>query len=308
MSERSLIDWLRDRITPTGFALVGPGDDAAVLAQAGDGRVVVTADAFLEGTHFQPDDPPRKIGHKVIAASVSDIAAMGCVPTASLATVGVGRSRDDAFVRKLAEGMITSAERYGAPITGGDLTSWDEPLCISVTVLGRVAGAEPVLRSGAKPGDAIFITGTLGGSLLGRHLEAEPRIAEGLFLSREVRAHAMIDVSDGLSTDLGHIARESGAGAVVRAAAIPISDAAREFEKQDGRPALEHALHDGEDFELLFTVPADAAARLRDTWPFDTPLAEIGEITERDVLLERPDGSRVPLAPQGFEHEWRRST
>jgi len=307
VSERSLIDWLRDRINPTGFAIVGPGDDAAVLAQAGDGRVVVTTDAFLEGTHFQSDDPPEAIGHKVIAASVSDIAAMGCVPTASLATVGVGRSRDDTFVRKLAESMISAAERYGAPITGGDLTSWDEPLCISVTVLGRVAEPEPVLRSGARPGHVLFVTGALGGSALGRHLTAEPRILAGLFLNGEAGASAMIDISDGLSTDLHHIARESRVGAVVREADIPLSEAAHEAAAADGRTALEHALDDGEDFELLVAIPPENVGRLRESWTFDLPITEIGEITDADVLLERLDGSRLPLQPRGYEHEWRRN-
>ena len=304
MSEASLIDWLRRRISPTGIVLVGPGDDAAVLAPAGDGRVVVTTDAFLEGTHFSPDDPPAGVGRKVIAASVSDIAAMGCIPTASFVTLGLSRSRGDAFVRTLGEHMITAAERFGAPITGGDVTSWDGPCCVSVTVLGRTAGCEPVLRSGAKPGDLIFVTGALGGSALGRHLEAEPRLSEGMFLAREAKANAMIDVSDGLSTDLGHIARESGVGAVIRETAVPVSDAARTLEKQDGRPALEHALHDGEDFELLVVVPAASAGPLRDAWPFATPVTEIGEITDKNVVIEHANGSRTTLEPQGYEHTW----
>jgi thiamine-monophosphate kinase len=304
MSERSLIDWLRSRICPTGIVQVGPGDDAAVLAPAGDGRVVVTTDAFLEGTHFAADDPPDGIGHKVIAASVSDIAAMGCIPTASFVTLGLCRARDDAFVRELGEYMITAAERYGAPITGGDVTSWDQPCCISVTVLGRPAACDPVLRSGAKPGDLIFVTGSLGGSMMGRHLTAQPRIAEGLFLAEEAQASAMIDVSDGVSTDLGHIARESGVGAVIRDTDIPVSDAARQLEQKDGRPALGHALHDGEDFELLCTVPPDKASHVRELWPFETPITEIGEITGANVLIEHADGSRSTLKPQGYEHTW----
>lgn len=306
MSERSLIDWLRHRISPTGIVQVGPGDDAAVLAPSGDGRVVVTTDAFLEGTHFATDDPPAGIGHKVIAASVSDIAAMGCKPTASFVTLGLCRARDDAFVRELGEHMIAAAERYGAPITGGDVTSWDEPCCISVTVLGRAAGCDPVLRSGAKPGDLIFVTGSLGGSVLGRHLRAEPRIAEGMYLAIQAKTSAMIDVSDGLSTDLGHIARESGVGAVIREAAIPVSDAARELEQKDGRPALEHALHDGEDFELLCTVAPGNAGQLRELWPFETTITEIGEVTGEDVLIEHADGSRTTLEPRGYEHTWHR--
>lgn len=304
MSEGSLIDWLRGRISPTDIVQVGPGDDAAVLAPDGDGRIVVTTDAFLEGTHFAPDDPPAGIGHKVIAASVSDIAAMGCIPTACFVTLGLCRARGDAFVRELGEHMIAAAERYGAPITGGDLTSWDEPCCVSVTVLGRTAGCDPVLRSGAKPGDLIFVTGSLGGSALGRHLSPEPRIAEGTHIAGKAHASAMIDVSDGLSTDLGHIARESGVGAVIRETAIPLSDAARELEQEHGRTALEHALHDGEDFELLCTVPPGNANQLRELWPFATPITEIGEVTSANVLIEHADHSRTTLEPQGYEHSW----
>lgn len=308
MSEGALIDWLRRRINPADNVLLGPGDDAAVLAADEDGRVVVTADAFLEGTHFAPEDEPARIGHKVIAASVSDIAAMGCEPAASFVTLGMSRSRGEAFVRGLGEAMIAAAEKYGAPIAGGDVTSWDAPICVSVTVLGRTGGHEPALRSGAQPGDRLFVTGALGGSLLGKHLDAEPRVREALFLNREIGVSAMIDVSDGLSTDLNHIANESGAGAVVREAAIPISDAARELASQDGRPAIEHALDDGEDFELLFTAGPENAERLRGSWPFDVPVTEIGEITGGDVVIERADGSRVTLAPRGYEHKWRRTT
>lgn len=303
MGEKTFIDWLRGRIRLGPNVPVGPGDDAAVIRP--DGEVVVTADAFLEGTHFPADAPPARIGHKVIAASVSDVAAMGCFPVASFVTVGFSRARDEAFVRELGEAMIAAAEKYGAPIAGGDVTSWDQPLAVSVTVLGETRGLRPVLRSGARPGDRIFVTGSLGGSLSGRHLDAEPRVREGIFLNREAGASAMIDISDGLSADLSHVARESGVGAVVREAAIPVSEAARVLEKEDGRAALRHALDDGEDFELLFTVAPDRAEWLRGSWSFDLALTEIGEITEEGVFIERPDGVREKLEPRGYEHRWR---
>jgi len=303
VGEKTFIDWLRGRIRLGPNVPVGPGDDAAVIRP--DGEVVVTADAFLEGTHFPADAPPARIGHKVIAASVSDVAAMGCFPVASFVTVGFSRARDEAFVRELGEAMIAAAEKYGAPIAGGDVTSWDQPLAVSVTVLGETRGLRPVLRSGARPGDRIFVTGSLGGSLSGRHLDAEPRVREGIFLNREAGASAMIDISDGLSADLSHVARESGVGAVVREAAIPVSEAARVLEKEDGRAALRHALDDGEDFELLFTVAPDRAEWLRGSWSFDLALTEIGEITEEGVFIERPDGVREKLEPRGYEHRWR---
>jgi thiamine-monophosphate kinase len=302
MAETDLIRWLRERIALPGHVDVGPGDDAAVCRV--DGRAVVTADAFLEGTHFSADDDPAHIGHKVIAASISDIAAMGCHPAQSFVTAGLSRTAQPAFVRAFTEALIDAAERYGAPVMGGDVTSWDAPLAVSVTVIGETRGLEPVLRSGAKDGDLIFVTGQLGGSLLGRHLAAEPRVEAGLFLNREIRIHAMIDLSDGLSTDLGHIAEESGVGAVVREADIPISDAARQAEGNDGVSALRHTLDDGEDFELLFTLPKDRAGQLRDRWPFDLRLTEIGAIGGDGVWLQRADGSREKLEPHGYEHRW----
>ncbi len=170
MSERPLIEWLRQRIRPAPHVPVGPGDDAAVLLlatvpepqclAAGPQKIVVTADAFLEGTHFLPNDEPARIGHKVIAASVSDIAAMGCYPLASFVTVGINKTSNDKFVHELAEAMIAAAEKYEAPVAGGDVTAWAGPLAVSVTVVGETRGLSPVLRSGASAGDRIFVTGS----------------------------------------------------------------------------------------------------------------------------------------------------
>jgi len=302
VSERALIDWLRRRIGSSERVAVGPGDDAAVLGPV-EGRPVVTVDAFLEGVHFTADAAPEAVGHKAIAAGVSDIAAMGCRPVASFVTVTLSRSCDEPCVKQLGEALIAAGETYGAPLAGGDVTSWASPLAVSVTVIGETGGLEPVLRSGARPGDRLFVTGELGGSRLGRHLHAEPRVDAGVFLNRH-GVTAMIDLSDGLSTDLGHLARESAVGAVVREAAIPVSDDARRLAERDGVPALRHALDDGEDFELLFTLPPDEAGRLREAWPFELPLTEIGEIREGEVLLELADGSQVSLAPHGYEHRW----
>lgn len=305
MSETNLIAWLRRRIRQSAAVEVGPGDDAAVICLQPGSRAVVTTDAFLEGTHFAVADPAARVGHKVIAASVSDIAAMGCYPVASFVTVGLSRSRGNDFVMELAESMIAAAEHFAAPIAGGDVTSWDGGLSVTVTVLGETRGLEPVLRSGAKAGDALFVTGELGGSLLGRHLDAVPRIAEGVFLNTEIGVHAMMDISDGLSTDLHHLAEESGIGSVVRADAVPVSDAAREMAAADGRSPLDHALNDGEDFELLFTVPPDRADDLRSRWPFDVRLTQIGVVGGSDVLIEQPGGRREPLTRKGYEHRWK---
>jgi len=304
MSEHELVAWLRRRIRTAKFVEVGPGDDAAVLVPDPGSRIIVTVDAFTEGSHFPPGSPPAGIGHKVIAASVSDIAAMGCRPSCCFVALVLNEASGEEFVRELGEAMIAAAEKYGAPLAGGDVTSGLSPLAVSVTVVGETRGLDPVLRSGARAGDRIFVTGSLGGSLLGRHFEAEPRVEQGLFLNRDVGVTAMIDVSDGLSTDLNHIAGESGVGAVIVETAIPVSGDAREMERRDGTPAVRHALEDGEDFELLFTVPAERAALLRESWPFDLPLTEIGEMGGDRVLLERTNGTRRPLEPRGYQHTW----
>lgn len=305
MGERALIDWLRRRISPNPAVVIGPGDDAALLARRGD--IAVTADAFLEGTHFPHGADPAKVGHKVIAASVSDIAAMGCRPLASFVTVGLPQGTSETAVQALAEAMVAAAEKYGAPIAGGDVTSWNGPLSLSVTVLGDTENFAPARRSGAKPGDHILVTGELGGSLLGRHFEAPPRVQEGLFLNRQAGVHSMIDISDGLATDLGHLAEESGVGAVIRETAVPVAAAAAELSRSDGVPPLDHALNDGEDFELLCTAPPATARAAFARWNFELPLTEIGEIIEgHAVLIERRDGTREPLEPGGYEHHWQK--
>jgi len=165
-------------------------------------------------------------------------------------------------------------------------------------------GAEPVLRRGARVGDAVLVTGELGGSLLGRHLEFTPRLPEGEWLGGRGCVHAMVDVSDGLATDLGHIIRESGCGAVVAAEQVPVSPAARRLAKRTGRSALEHALVDGEDYELCLTVAQEDVADLVDGWPFATPVTVVGRIVERGYWLERADGRRERLELAGYEHHF----
>jgi thiamine-monophosphate kinase len=200
--------------------------------------------------------------------------------------------------------MADAAEKYACPIVGGDITSWKQPLTIGTAVVGRPAGVIPVRRSGAKPGDLLFVTGELGGSLLGRHLVFTPRVAEARQLAALVTLHAMIDLSDGLSTDLGHIVRESGVAAEVNADAVPISADAVKLSQADGRPALDHALNDGEDFELLMAVePVDAQDLLKQNPLKTARLTCIGRITEGSgATLIEPSGERRPLVPKGYEH------
>jgi thiamine-monophosphate kinase len=196
-------------------------------------------------------------------------------------------------------GASRLAGRHGAGVVGGD-TARGPALELHVFGVGRVPRGKAVLRSGARPGDRLFVTGSLGGSLGGRHLAFEPRLKEGAWLRAGGWARAMIDLSDGLATDLHHMAEESGVGAVVYGDRVPVSPAAR---ARDGhRPALDHALCDGEDFELLFAVPPRKANALRKAWPFRTRLAEIGVVVRGAHVSLEQSGRRIPLRSRGYDH------
>jgi thiamine-monophosphate kinase len=229
---------------------------------------------------------------------------MAAEPVAAVAWVALPDGRDMAFAEALSAGLLECAERFACPLVGGDVTSWGGGLAIGTSVVARAAGTEPVRRRGARPGDVLLVTGRLGGSVLGRHLAFVPRVAEARRLAALVPIHAMIDLSDGLSTDLGHVLCESGAGAEVDAAAVPVSPDAERLAGRDGRSPLDHALSDGEDFELLLAVGPDDAARLAREQPLgDVPLTAVGRVVEGEgAVLVEADGSRRPLAPSGYEH------
>ena len=300
-AEFAFIDWLRQRTPACGGVLVGPGDDTAVLAWDAPQPCLVTTDMLLEGSCFRlVEAGPRRVGRKAMAVNLSDIAAMAGEPAAAVVSVGLPRQGGRALAEELYQGLREVGDAFHTPIVGGDTNSWDGPLVISVTLLGRVVGGRAVCRNGAQPGDWIMVTGPLGGSILGKHLDFTPRIPEALHLHRAVNLHAMIDVSDGLAADLHHICRESGCGAVLRAKAIPITEDARRM--NDDRSPLEHALGDGEDFELVFAVSPDEGRKLLETQPVPgIELFHIGEFVERGLWLEEA-GQRRPLEPKGYVH------
>lgn len=299
--EFAYIDWLRRRTPAAASVLVGPGDDTAVLRPPGR-PLLVTTDMLLEGSCFRlAEAGPRRVGRKAIAVNLSDIAAMAGVPTGAVVSVGLPRLGGRDLAEELYLGMREVADAFGVPLVGGDTNSWDGPLSISVTVLGEATERGPVLRSGARVGDWVMVTGPLGGSILGHHLDFTPRVREALALHQAVDLHAMIDLSDGLARDLHHICEESHCGAVLLAEAIPITDAARELAARDGRSPIDHALSDGEDFELVFTVPpVDGERLIREPVPGVT-LWRIGKIVPDGYWLARGD-AREPLAPRGYEH------
>src|SRR5438034_11711452 len=244
MGEFAYIDWLRRRTPSDPRVPIGPGDDAAALRLTPGLPCLVTTDMLLEGSCFRlAEAGPRRVGRKAMAVNLSDIAAMAGKPVAAVVSVGLPRSGGREIAEELYAGLREVADAFDTALVGGDTNSWDGPLAISVTVIGEATGRGPVRRSGARPGDWIFITGPLGGSIRGHHLDFTPRVREALQLHAAVELHAMIDISDGLAADLAHICEESRCGAVLRADAIPIADAARAM--AEAQPPLDHALCDG---------------------------------------------------------------
>jgi thiamine-monophosphate kinase len=304
--ERELISWLRERLPPHPLLRLGLGDDAAVLRLADVDECVLTVDLLTDQVDFNLSevDPPR-VGRKALAANLSDLAAMAAKPLAGVVALALPRQGAMELAVALYEGMLPLAKRYDLAIAGGDTNTWDGPLAISITLLGAVTSRGPLRRDGAKPGDRILVTGSFGGSILGRHLDFEPRVREALELHARYDLHAGIDVSDGLSLDLAHILEESRCGAVIDTAAVPIAADARRLAERlaDGSTPLDHALSDGEDFELILAVPADEARRMLQEQPIAVPLSDIGEfVAERGLWQIDQSGVRRPLASRGWQH------
>jgi thiamine-monophosphate kinase len=303
--ESELIAWLRQRLPRHARLAVGLGDDAAIV-RSGDTGTVVTVDMLTEGVDFElAKDSPRCVGRKALAVNLSDLAAMAARPLAAVVALALPRAGGLALAKELYEGLIPLAESHDLAIAGGDTNSWDGPLVISVTLLGEVTRQGPLLRSGALPGDAIVVTGEFGGSILGRQFDFEPRVREALALAERYPLHAGIDVSDGLSLDLSRLAVESGCGAELDLAQVPVAPAAFELSGRlsDGSTPLDHALADGEDFELVLAMPGDAAEKLTREQPLDCRCTRIGQFIEQRGLWTRDAaGTLVPLAARGYEH------
>jgi thiamine-monophosphate kinase len=292
--EFDFIEWIKTQIPPDPRVAVGIGDDLAALRwEAGD-LLLVGVDQVLDGVHFDSSvHAPRDIGRKVMNRNLSDCAAMACRPAAAVATVALPRDRDIAFARELFTGMNAAARQFGCTLIGGDTASWSGKLALTVTILARADGIEPVTRAGAAPGDLISVTGPLGGSILGRHMSFAPKVELARKIASLQPIHAMIDLSDGLSRDLGHICRASNVGAVIHAGKIPIHDDAQELFRRDRISPLEHALHDGEDYELLIVHPQ----------PIDLEgISTIGHIVPGAGLQIEVNGEARPLEARGWEH------
>ena len=303
--ERDFLRRLLPRLPGHKRLLLGPGDDAALLALARDNACVVTTDMLMDGIDFELGKCDVKlVGRKSLAVNLSDLAAMAARPVGAVISLALPRSGGEALALELYEGLIPLAEEFETAIAGGDTNSWAGPLVISITAIGEVASGKEWRRSGARPGDEILVTGSFGGSILGKHFDFTPRVREALFLSERYEIHAAMDVSDGLSLDLSRLCEASGCGALLDLQQVPISPAAIELESRDGRPALEHALGDGEDFELILAVVPAIAEELLAKQPLGVPLTRIGRfVKEAGLWQNAPDGTLLPLAPRGYEHQ-----
>jgi thiamine-monophosphate kinase len=329
--EFEFIRALRER-APASPSVTGIGDDAAVVQVAPGKETVITTDLLVEDVDFRRTTiPPYLLGHKALTVSLSDIAAMGARPRWSLISLGVPSDvwQTD-FTDRLYSGLFELANRYDVQLIGGDTSRTEEKIVIDSIVLGECSAGQAVKRSGARPGDQIFVTGSLGGAAAGlrlvergahlaeqniddedsqkldhvllRHLRPEPRVGWGIVLGDEKLATAMIDISDGLSSDLNHLCSASNVGALIDSALLPIDSQVVELCGRRALDPLQLALHGGEDFELLFTVRPGDVARLPRRVD-GTPITRIGEINSLDQGVNISERSRIwELHPGGWKH------
>jgi thiamine-monophosphate kinase len=307
--EQQFVDWLQANLPASRHLRIGVGDDAAVLAWTAGRDMVVTTDAVTDQVDFVLSEvEPALVGRKALGVNLSDLAAMAAEPVAAVVSLVLprhGSGKRDALqlATELYRGMLPLAEEFDLAIAGGDTNTWDGPLAISVTAIGQTTPRGPLLRSGARPGDQVLVTGRLGGSILRRHLTVEPRIREALLLHARYELHAGMDISDGLALDASRLASASGCGMAISLADVPVSADAERLAKSTGRSSLEHALGDGEDFELLLTAPPEAAEQMVREQPLGVPLTRIGTCVKEAGLWQRSgDGAIKPLPPTGYQH------
>ncbi|QDS98642.1 thiamine-phosphate kinase [Adhaeretor mobilis] len=306
--EVEFYQWLKANVRQSDQVLLGIGDDAAILAVGSDTGMVVTTDTLTDGVDFLVDEAsPQAIGHKALGVNLSDLAALAAKPQAAVVSLVLPREGNKALsALELAigiyEGLLPLAKEFDVAIAGGDTNTWDGPLVISVTAIGKTTTNGPLIRSGARAGDAILVTGKLGGSILGKHLAVQPRCLEALLLNERYDLHAGIDISDGLSLDVSRLAEASGCGVALDLKLVPIAEAAIKRSARSGRDAIDHALSDGEDFELILAAPPNSAAQILADQPTEVGITQVGHCVAEPGLWQTHNDELKPLKPRGYLH------
>jgi thiamine-monophosphate kinase len=307
MRENDFLHWIRENTPAHPSVQLGIGDDMAAV-NIGSSPAILKIDQCLDQVHFDlRRHSATQAGHKAVNRCLSDCAAMACIPSALMISVALpkeGPGSGETFAKELYLACRDAGAAFDCPVVGGDTGIWDQRLAITVSALGRIpVGQQLVTRSGAKPGDTLFVSGALGGSILGRHLAFKPRIhlAQKLVKAVGDALHAMMDLSDGLAQDLPRLCAASNVGAQIHTARLPIHDDAWTLSKKDSLPAGFHALADGEDYELLFALDPHATPSIIGI--SDTPVTAVGIVTaDRALALVDAQGDSHPWPRAGWEH------
>lgn len=308
IKEDELIQLLTDNITTFPEVLVGIGDDCAVIEKTEYEHTLLKTDTVVENIHFTPEEDPERVGWKAAARVVSDFASMGGKPEALMVTIILPPDTKQEWILKAYNGLKTVARKFGCSIVGGETSSTTigAPKIISVSASGVVGSHNLTLRSGAKPNDLIYVTGRLGGSIRGKHLDFTPRVKEGLWLARHIKPTAMMDLSDGIAKDLPRLCKSSRCGFEIFKSKIPLSY----------NCTADQALRDGEDYELLFTIPQESQIELETTWKKyfpDLQLTQIGHLTEKtpaeitakpeiDIDAKKTEAPEINQLEGGWDH------
>ncbi|MDP3979783.1 MAG: thiamine-phosphate kinase [Chlamydiota bacterium] len=303
IGENRFIDWISKVVPVCKDVICGIGDDCAVLNMSRKGfEILYATDNLIENVHYLVQDQPKAIGRKSLARVLSDIAAMGGIPKYALLSMAIPMEMNIAYLESVVKGFLGLAKKYHVQLVGGDIARSPLGLNINVSILGEIEKGAGVFRSGARAGDKIYVTGRLGGSILGKHMSFVPRINESRWLHKRKIPNAMMDISDGLAVDLRRMMIASHTGAVIYERSIPVSRDAHAME--DKHKAIDHALYDGEDYELLFTTRKKQSLWFNSFKAlFLTHITCVGEVTAgKRIFIESVSGEQYEINNMGYRH------